>query len=170
MEDRFFLKGYGYRLENNCARAPITASLLDKSTWPRHGDLLRHGSGRPYSAPPGHDQGHAHLSPCAQGTGRPREMPHEHRRPDQLHVMPWAEGESFIFDDLYNHEVWNETTEDRYILLIQIKRPCRGLGNFIQNFFLSLRKALALRSGYRAPNINDAGHKAMAAPEGASRR
>jgi beta-hydroxylase len=52
------------------------------------------------------------------------------------HILPWAEGESFLFDDLYNHEVWNDTDEDRYILLIQVKRPCRGLGNVIQNICL----------------------------------
>jgi beta-hydroxylase len=37
---------------------------------------------------------------------------------------------------MFNHEVWNETDEDRYILLIQIKRPCRGVANMIQNLFL----------------------------------
>jgi beta-hydroxylase len=37
---------------------------------------------------------------------------------------------------MYNHEVWNETDEDRYILLIQVKRPCSGLGNLVQNAFL----------------------------------
>jgi hypothetical protein len=37
---------------------------------------------------------------------------------------------------MFNHEVWNETDEDRYLLLIQIKRPCRGLANWIQNLFL----------------------------------
>lgn len=51
-------------------------------------------------------------------------------------MLHWDEGESFVFDDMFNHEVWNETDEDRYILLIQIKRPCRWRGNAIQNLFL----------------------------------
>ena len=55
---------------------------------------------------------------------------------DHEHTLTWTDGESFLFDDMFNHEVWNETDEDRYILLIQIKRPCRWKGNAIQNLFL----------------------------------
>lgn len=56
--------------------------------------------------------------------------------PDERHVVSWDEGESPIFDDMYNHEVWNETGEDRYILLIQVKRPCRSVANASRNLFL----------------------------------
>ena len=35
--------------------------------------------------------------------------------PGRLHVLPWAERQLFIFDDMYNHEVWNEAEEDRYV-------------------------------------------------------
>ena len=55
---------------------------------------------------------------------------------DTLHVLPWVEGQSFVFDDMFNHEVWNETDEDRYILLIQIRRPCGGTANLFQNLLL----------------------------------
>jgi beta-hydroxylase len=55
---------------------------------------------------------------------------------DKLHVLTWEPGQSFLFDDMFNHEVWNETDEDRYILLIQVKRPCRWWGSLIQNTFL----------------------------------
>jgi len=158
----FFLKGYGYRLDNNCARAPITASLLDKvpglvtatfSVMEAGGHIPRHR---------GMTKGMLtyHLALKVPADREKCRMNIE--GPDQLHVMPWAEGESFIFDDLYNHEVWNETAEDRYILLIQIKRPCRGLGNFIQNFFLfCVRHSRFVQDIVR--NINDAGHKVATA-------
>jgi beta-hydroxylase len=150
----FFLKGYGYRLDGNCARAPITAALIEKvpglvtatfSVLEAGGHIPRHH---------GMTKGMLtyHLALKAPTERKKCRMNIE--SPDQLHVIPWEEGQSFIFDDLYNHEVWNETTEDRYILLIQIKRPCRGLGNVIQNIFLlGVRHSRFVQDIVR--NIND---------------
>ncbi|PYD49241.1 aspartyl/asparaginyl beta-hydroxylase domain-containing protein [Novacetimonas pomaceti] len=132
----FFLEGYGYRRAENCARAPFTASLLDRIPnlvtacfsvleagchIPRHygmtkGMLTYHLA---LQAPT--DRANCHIN--IEG-------------PDRLHVISWENGNSFMFDDMYNHEVWNDTSEDRYILLIQVQRPCRGVARLIQNFFL----------------------------------
>jgi beta-hydroxylase len=38
-------------------------------------------------------------------------------------VRPWQAGQSLIFDDTFNHEVWNETDEERVILLVDFLRP-----------------------------------------------
>ena len=35
----------------------------------------------------------------------------------------WEQGESMIFDDTYNHEVWNETDETRVVLFVDVLRP-----------------------------------------------
>jgi ornithine lipid ester-linked acyl 2-hydroxylase len=35
----------------------------------------------------------------------------------------WVEGESMIFDDTYNHEVWNDTDETRVVLFVDVLRP-----------------------------------------------
>ena len=35
----------------------------------------------------------------------------------------WEEGESMIFDDTYNHEVWNDTDETRVVLFVDVLRP-----------------------------------------------
>lgn len=132
----FFLKGYGYRMPGNAARAPITAALIERVPGlvtanfsvleagghiPRHwgmtkGMLTYHLS---LKAPKEHEKCRMHVE---EG--------------DVLHVLTWEDGQSFLFDDMFNHEVWNETDEDRYILLLQIKRPCRFVGNLIQNTFL----------------------------------
>ena len=132
----FFLKGYGYRMASNAARAPITAALIEKVPGlvtanfsvmeagghiPRHwgmtkGMLTYHLA---LKAPRDHEKCRIHIE-----EGK------------QLHVIHWEDGQSFLFDDMFNHEVWNESDEDRYILLIQIKRPCRFIGNLIQNIFL----------------------------------
>jgi beta-hydroxylase len=38
-------------------------------------------------------------------------------------VRHWEEGESMIFDDTFNHEVWNETDETRVVLFVDVLRP-----------------------------------------------
>ncbi|MEW9855331.1 aspartyl/asparaginyl beta-hydroxylase domain-containing protein [Novosphingobium sp. M1R2S20] len=132
----FFLKGYGYRLKNNAARAPVTAAAIENipglvtatfSVLEAGGHIPRHW---------GMTKGMLtyHLALKAP---RERERCRIHiEEGEQLHVIAWEEGQSFIFDDMFNHEVWNETDEDRYVLLIQVKRPCRWVGTLIQNTFL----------------------------------
>lgn len=132
----FFLKGYGYRMGNNCDRAPITTALVEKvpglvtacfSVMEAGGHIPRH-----WGMTKGMLTYHLALK-----VPKEREKCRMHiEGADQMHVMTWEEGQSFLFDDMYNHEVWNDTDEDRYILLLQIKRPCRGMANMIQNLFL----------------------------------
>jgi len=156
----FFLKGYGYRMEANAARAPVTAALIEKvpglvtanfSVMEAGGHIPRHW---------GMTKGMLtyHLALRAP---REREKCRMHiEEGDRLHVMHWEDGQSFLFDDMFNHEVWNESDEGRYILLIQIKRPCGWRGNLIQNLFLKgvrhsrfvrdIRKAIERESSARA--------------------
>jgi aspartyl/asparaginyl beta-hydroxylase (cupin superfamily) len=35
----------------------------------------------------------------------------------------WREGQSMIFDDTFNHEVWNDTDETRVVLFVDVLRP-----------------------------------------------
>ncbi len=35
----------------------------------------------------------------------------------------WEEGESMVFDDTYEHEVWNDTDELRAVLFLDVMRP-----------------------------------------------
>jgi beta-hydroxylase len=35
----------------------------------------------------------------------------------------WEEGRSLIFDDTFNHEVWNDTDETRVVLFVDMLRP-----------------------------------------------
>ncbi|MGF7153843.1 aspartyl/asparaginyl beta-hydroxylase domain-containing protein [Novosphingobium gossypii] len=153
----FFLKGYGYRMPGNAARAPVTAALIEKvpglvtanfSVMEAGGHIPRHW---------GMTKGMLtyHLALKAP---REQEKCRMHiEEGERLHVMHWQDGQSFLFDDMFNHEVWNESDEDRYILLIQIKRPCRFWGNLIQEMFLKgvrhsrfvkdIRKAIEREAG-----------------------
>jgi aspartyl/asparaginyl beta-hydroxylase (cupin superfamily) len=38
-------------------------------------------------------------------------------------VRHWHEGRSLIFDDTFNHEVWNDTDETRVVLFVDVLRP-----------------------------------------------
>jgi ornithine lipid ester-linked acyl 2-hydroxylase len=38
-------------------------------------------------------------------------------------IRHWEEGESMIFDDTFNHEVWNDTDETRVVLFVDVMRP-----------------------------------------------
>jgi ornithine lipid ester-linked acyl 2-hydroxylase len=38
-------------------------------------------------------------------------------------VRHWREGGSLIFDDTFNHEVWNDTDETRVVLFVDVLRP-----------------------------------------------
>jgi len=131
-----FLKGYGYRMEGNAARAPITAALIEKVPGLVTASFSVMEAG-------GHIPRHWGMTKGMLTYHLPLKTPRDWQKcrmhvegPDQLHVVQWREGESVLFDDMYNHEVWNETEEDRFLLLIQIRRPCRGAANWLQNLFL----------------------------------
>jgi aspartyl/asparaginyl beta-hydroxylase (cupin superfamily) len=47
----------------------------------------------------------------------------------------WAPGELRIFDDTNKHEVWNETQQDRVVLMIQFERPLRTPGRIVRDVF-----------------------------------
>jgi ornithine lipid ester-linked acyl 2-hydroxylase len=38
-------------------------------------------------------------------------------------VRHWEQGRSMVFDDTYNHEVWNDTDETRVVLFVDVLRP-----------------------------------------------
>jgi aspartyl/asparaginyl beta-hydroxylase (cupin superfamily) len=38
-------------------------------------------------------------------------------------IRHWEEGQSMIFDDTFNHEVWNDTDETRVVLFVDVLRP-----------------------------------------------
>ena len=134
----FFLQGYGYRMGNNCDRAPVTTALVDRvpGLVTANFSVLEAG---------GHIPRHWGMTKGMLTYHLALKVPADRERcrmtieeGETLHVLPWQEGNSFVFDDMFNHEVWNETDEDRYILLIQIKRPCRGVAALVQNIFLFL--------------------------------
>jgi len=135
----FILYGFGSKLEKNCKQAPRTSALLEsvpnlQSAW---FSILSPGYHIP--AHTGVSKGilRAHL-----GLIIPKEREKCRMRvADQ--VRAWKEGEIFVFDDTYEHEVWNDTEEERVILLFDFDRPMRFWGRAINNSFLALLKLTA---------------------------
>ncbi|MEQ1525107.1 MAG: aspartyl/asparaginyl beta-hydroxylase domain-containing protein, partial [Aestuariivirga sp.] len=56
-----------------------------------------------------------------------------------------------VFDDTYDHEVWNDTKEERVILLFDFDRPMRFWGRLVNSTFVRLLKLTAY---YQEPKKN----------------
>ena len=143
----FILFGFGNKLEKNCKEAPSTTRLLEavpnlQTAW---FSILSPGYHIP--AHRGVSKGivRAHLGliiPKQAGKCRMRVG-------DTVNV--WRPGEIFVFDDTYEHEVWNDTEEERVILLFDFDRPMRFWGRLVNNTFLRLMKLTAF---YQEPKKN----------------
>lgn len=132
----FFLWGYGYRVDENCARCPRTARIIQHIPGLNSAffSILAPG----IHIPP-HEGVTKGLLTCHLGLIVPARAEDCRMRvgPD---MVRWAEGKAFAFDDTYTHEVWNDTNETRVILLVQFERPLRGLGKRLANLFLGAVK------------------------------
>src|SRR5690606_823226 len=50
----------------------------------------------------------------------------------------WEEGKSLIFDDTYEHEVWNNTDNYRVVLFVDFVRPLEGFVKKINDKMINL--------------------------------
>jgi aspartyl/asparaginyl beta-hydroxylase (cupin superfamily) len=51
----------------------------------------------------------------------PAERPPRIRMRDEIYT--WKEGESILFDDSWDHEVFNDSSELRAVLIVDVLRP-----------------------------------------------
>ena len=140
----FILYGFGTRLDKNCAQAPVTASLLDKvpniqSAW---FSILAPG----YHIPP-HEGVTSGILRSHLGLIVPRDA-QKCRMQVENEICVWQPGEAFTFDDTYTHEVWNDTDEERVILIFDFDRPMRLWGRVLNSTFIRLVKLTAF---YKEP-------------------
>ena len=143
----FFLYGFGEQLKKNCAQAPFTTSLLEKVpnieiSW---FSILSPG----YHIPPhqGVTKGilRAHL-----GLIIPKNQEACRIRVDKQ-IEHWEPGKIFVIDDTFEHEVWNETEEERVILIFDFDRPMRWRGRALLRFFI---RAMKFTAFYQEPKKN----------------
>jgi len=143
----FVLHGFGTRLEKNAELAPYTTKLLEtipnlQTSW---FSILAPGYHIPAhkGVTKGIVRGHLGLI-----------IPKDYKKcrirvGDEIN--PWQEGSLFVLDDTYDHEVWNETDEERVILLFDWDRPMKFWGRFLNGLMMRIMKMTAY---YQDPKKN----------------
>jgi beta-hydroxylase len=127
----FFLWGYGYPIDDNLARCPRTQALVERIPGLNSAFFSILAPGTHIPAHRGVTKG---LITCHLGLIVPRDGDVRMRVGDR--VVRWAEGETLVFDDTYDHEVWNDTGGTRVVLLVQFERPLRNPGKWFADLFL----------------------------------
>jgi len=128
----FFLKGVGYEAEQSWKRCPETMKIL--SNIPNLRNAFFSILGPNYHIP--HHRGVTKgLIRCHLGLIVPDQRDQcVMRVGDQ--IRQWEEGHCFVFDDTYDHEVWNKTDQERVVLIIDVDRPMRLIGRLISRVLI----------------------------------
>ena len=143
----FILFGFGEKLEKNCKQAPVTTRLLEAVPNLQTAWFSILGPGYHIPAHRGVSKGilRSHLGLIIPKQAEKCRM----RVGDTINV--WRPGEIFVFDDTYEHEVWNDTKEERVILLFDFNRPMKFWGRLVNSTFVRLLKLTAY---YQEPKKN----------------
>ena len=130
----FFLYGYGFKSETNCARCPETARLMEQIPGMKSAMFSILAPGKHIKDHRGPYKG---VLRCHLGLIVP-----EPRERVRIRVADrfahWEEGRCLIFDDSFEHEVWNETSERRVVLFIDFVRPLPFPLSMINRFVIFL--------------------------------
>lgn len=133
----FFLYGYGYKSEKNCARCPETTRILEQIPGMMTAFFSILAPGKHI---PDHEGPYNGVLRCHLGLKIP-EPKTQCRIRVQDEIRHWEEGKAMIFDDTYNHEVWNDTQGERVVLFLDIIRPLPAPVSWFNQFVL---KSVAL--------------------------
>ncbi len=150
----FVLWGYGFPISDNLARCPRTQAAVAAVPGLNSAffSILAPGTHIPEHR--GVTKG---LITCHLALVVPRDGDVRMRVGGR--VVRWAEGETLLFDDTYDHEVWNDTAGTRVVLLIQFERPLRNPGKWLADLFLGVIRRSAFVQGALA-NIDRWNHGA----------
>jgi aspartyl/asparaginyl beta-hydroxylase (cupin superfamily) len=108
----------GVQPEAFCLRCPRTTALLQgiPGLFEAFFSILEGGKSIPAHEGPYRGYLRYHL-----GLLVPEKNPPSIRLKDQVYT--WKEGESVLFDDSWEHEVYNQCEGDRVVLIVDIRRP-----------------------------------------------
>jgi beta-hydroxylase len=139
----FFFCGYGFRVEEHLRRCPATARALGEipglttamfSILAPHKRIPPHGG--PYKGVLRYHLGLRVPDP-----------------PDQCGITVrgetrhWHEGRSLVFDDVWEHEAWNDSDDLRVVLFVDFLRPMRPPARWLN--------AVVLRAIAYSPFVQD---------------
>jgi aspartyl/asparaginyl beta-hydroxylase (cupin superfamily) len=145
----FLLIGYGKQIPLNAMQCKTTMSLLKNVTGLQSAmfSILKPGAViKPHRGP------YNGLLRYHLGLIIPEAYSDCGIRIDKT-IYNWQKGQSIVFDDSFEHEVWNNTAQYRVVLFIDFERPLPFPVNGLNRLFLS---ALA-----RSPFINTIIERAM---------
>jgi len=130
----FFFYGYGYRMDDNCARCPQTTRLIESvpGMTTAFFSILAPGKHIPPHRGPYKGVMRYHLG---LRVPEPRERCRIRVGDDTGY---WREGGSLLFDDTYEHEVWNDTDGVRVVLFLDVMRPMRFPGALVNRLVFNL--------------------------------
>jgi ornithine lipid ester-linked acyl 2-hydroxylase len=115
----FFLYGYGFKAKLGIEMCPRTAALMEQipgmttamfSILSPRKHILDHRG--PYKGVLRYHLGLIVPQDASQCRIRVGEE-----------IRHWEQGKSLVFDDTFNHEVWNDTDETRVVLFVDVLRP-----------------------------------------------
>jgi aspartyl/asparaginyl beta-hydroxylase (cupin superfamily) len=146
----FFLYGFGFRSPTNCALCPETTRLVESVPGMKTAmfSILAPRKHIPDHCGPYKGIVRYHL---ALKVPEPRERCRI-RVGDE--ITTWEEGQSLLFDDTYEHEVWNDTDGERVVLFLDVIRPLR--------FPMNVLNWLVIAAIARSPFIADAKRRHLA--------
>jgi beta-hydroxylase len=140
----FFFFAYGLEAPGNCARCPGTIELLKKvpgaktaffSILSPHMHIPAHCG--PYKGVIRYHLGLIVPKPESQCRIRVGET-----------IAHWEEGKGLLFDDTFEHEVWNDTDGIRVVLFMDVLRPLP--------YFVGLLNRVIIKAIAASPFIRDA--------------
>jgi beta-hydroxylase len=139
----FFLYGFGHRSAENCNRCPLTASVLSMvpGLVTAFFSILAPGKHIPR-----HRGVYKGLVRVHLGLKVPK-LAERCRMEIGGTKLSWQEGKAFVFDDTFDHEVWNDTDEERAVLLLDVYRPLPAT--------LSLLNKALVRAVAASPYVTD---------------
>jgi aspartyl/asparaginyl beta-hydroxylase (cupin superfamily) len=114
----FMLRAVAGRAVTNQKKCPRTTALLEKIPNPYQAffSILDPGKSIPAHCGPYLGYLRYHL-----GLVVPKNNPPSMRVKDQIHI--WEEGRSIVFDDSWEHEVYNKSDGLRVVLIVDFLRP-----------------------------------------------
>lgn len=130
----FILFGYGLASKENQKRCPETMRILKKIPGIKTAlfSILSPGIHLPAHHGPYKGVLRFHLGLIIP---QPRESC---RIRIENEVYHWQEGEGVVFDDVFEHDAWNETDGIRVVLFVDFARPLRFPLNLLNGFLLRL--------------------------------
>lgn len=129
----YVLHAYGVRANRNCRECPKTAAAVERIPGMKTA-LFSILSGHKHI--PAHRGPYKGLLRCHLGLAVPD--PAACRIRVGTHTAQWHEGRALIFDDTFEHEVWNDGGAERVVLFIDFVRPMRAPLSWINRAILWL--------------------------------